>query len=92
MSSASSLRKFMTDLTCASEKAALIARACRREKDLFQFLIQEKEGEEKNARFAHDFKTLADVLIQETVRHDLGGKYPALRDNILVGAPQMVDR
>ena len=29
-----------------------------------------------------DFKTLADVLIQETVRHDLGQQYPQLADNI----------
>ena len=82
-SSSVSLRRFLTDLACASEKAALIARACRGERELFRLLIQEKEGDEKNERFAHDFKTLADVLIQETVRHDLGGRYPTLRDNIL---------
>ena len=31
-------------------------------------------GDDKNKRFVEDFKTLADVLIQETVRHDLGTK------------------
>ncbi len=82
-SSSSSIRSLMTAVVCASEKAASIARACRAEKDLFQMLIQEKEGQDKNEKFAHDFKTLADVLIQETVRRDLGDRYPALRDSIL---------
>ena len=66
----------MSDLLVVSEKAAHIARACRKERDLFELLIEEKLGAEKNAKFSHDFKTLADVLIQETVRHDLGQKYP----------------
>jgi len=60
-------------------------------------LFKEKTGDSKNAKFAHDFKTLADVLIQETVRqencilksefiitfrHDLGLKYPNLKAHI----------
>ena len=43
---------------------------------------QEKKGDDKNPKYSHDFKTLADVLIQETVRHDLGKKYPGLKDDI----------
>ncbi len=85
-----SVRRFLSDVCVASEKAALIARACRREQALFERLIQEKTGADKNDRFAHDFKTLADVLIQETVRHDLGSEYPAIRDNILVGMTECV--
>lgn len=59
-------------LIVVSEKAANIARACRHEKELFNLLIQEKNSSESNPRFVQDFKTLADVLIQETVRHDIG--------------------
>jgi len=55
----------------ASEKAANIARICRQKEALFQLLVQEKSLEEKNPRFFQDFKTLADVLIQETIRHDI---------------------
>ena len=40
---------------------------------------------------AHDFKTLADVLIQETVRHDLGRCYPNLADHILVRNVSIID-
>ena len=73
---------FLCDLLRASEKAALIARLCRKEKHLFSLLIQEKTGNDKNDKFSHDFKTLADVLVQETVRHDLGKLYPQLAKNI----------
>lgn len=55
-----------------SEKAANVARACRQKDALFKLLVQEKLGDEKNPRFFQDFKTLADVLIQETIRHDIG--------------------
>lgn len=46
--------------------------------------FQEKSGPDKNSKFAHDFKTLGDVLIQETVRHDLGKQFPDLAANIRV--------
>jgi hypothetical protein len=49
-----------------------------------EHVFQEKIGDQKNARFSRDFKTLADVLIQETVRHDLGKTYPGLADFIFV--------
>ncbi|XP_043267278.1 inositol polyphosphate 1-phosphatase [Venturia canescens] len=61
-----------------SEKAANIARACRQKDALFKLLVQEKHGDEKNPRFFQDFKTLADVLIQETIRHDIGIEFPEL--------------
>ncbi|XP_008211543.1 inositol polyphosphate 1-phosphatase [Nasonia vitripennis] len=61
-----------------SEKAANIARVCRQDKALFALLVQEKSAEEKNPRFFQDFKTLADVLIQETIRHDIGLEFPEL--------------
>ena len=33
-------------------------------------------------RFFRDFKTLADVVIQETIKHDVGKLFPALIENI----------
>ncbi|XP_046396460.1 inositol polyphosphate 1-phosphatase [Ischnura elegans] len=72
------MARFLKVLVSASEKSANIARACRYEEDLFQLLIQEKKGDEMNKRFIQDFKTLADVLIQETVRHDIGKEFPEI--------------
>ena len=50
---------------------------------MFQKLVEEKTGSSKNSRFAQDFKTLADVIIQETIRKDLGEKFPPILENIL---------
>ena len=55
----------------------------RQEEALFQLLVEEKTGAEKNAKFDQDFKTLADVLIQETVKNEVGKVFPQLQDNIL---------
>lgn len=60
-------------LVNVSEKAANIARVMRQHDYLFSLLVQEKSIDESNSeRFVHDYKTLADVLIQQTVRHDIG--------------------
>lgn len=64
----------LESIIVVSEKAANIARICRQDRHLFQLLVQEKGTKEANPRFVRDFKTLADVLIQETVKHDLGKK------------------
>uniref|UniRef100_A0A8C3BQ27 INPP phosphatase n=1 Tax=Cairina moschata TaxID=8855 RepID=A0A8C3BQ27_CAIMO len=71
-------------LVRASEKAADIARLCRHEEPLFQLLVAEKTGADKNRRFLQDFKTLADVLIQEVIKHDLGTEvgFPELQGHI----------
>lgn len=55
-----------------SLKAARIAQLFRDENDLFQLLVEEKSTIEKNKRFVQDFKTLADVLVQETIKRDVG--------------------
>ncbi|XP_060647657.1 LOW QUALITY PROTEIN: inositol polyphosphate 1-phosphatase [Drosophila nasuta] len=68
-------------INCA-EKAANIARTCRSNSELLALLVQEKTGAEANERFEHDFKTLADVLIQETIKHEIGELFPAMRDAI----------
>ncbi|XP_017091926.2 inositol polyphosphate 1-phosphatase [Drosophila bipectinata] len=69
-------------INCA-EKAANIARTCRSNEELLGLLVQEKSGAEANERFEHDFKTLADVLIQETIKHEVGALFPDMKDNIL---------
>ncbi|XP_077428901.1 inositol polyphosphate 1-phosphatase [Vanacampus margaritifer] len=61
-----------------SEKAANVARVCRQEAPLFQLLVQEKTGDDKNKKFVQDFKTLADVVIQEVIRHDVGAQFPEM--------------
>lgn len=75
-------KELLSALINASEKAANIARVCRKNQELFNLLIEEKSGSEKNERFVQDFKTLADVLIQETIKHDVGKLFPAIRDSI----------
>lgn len=66
----------------ASEKGAKIARVIRAESALLELLVQEKAGDQKNRRFVQDFKTLADVLVQETVRHDLSAQFPGIGASI----------
>ena len=46
----------------------------RSDEVLFRLLIEEKSEETKNKRFVQDFKTLADVLIQEMVKEYLGSQ------------------
>ncbi|XP_053227181.1 inositol polyphosphate 1-phosphatase [Podarcis raffonei] len=72
----------LKSLLAASEKAACIAQLCRQEEALFSLLIEEKRGADKNKKFLQDFKTLADVLIQEVIKHDVGQKFPELQDHI----------
>lgn len=75
-------KNLLSAIINASEKSANIARVCRRNEELFKLLIEEKSGSEKNERFLHDFKTLADVVIQETIKHDVGKLFPELVANI----------
>lgn len=62
----------MVDLIHVSEKAANIARVFRHNENLLNLLTEVKSDEEANPRFVKDYKTLADVLIQETIRHEIG--------------------
>ncbi|KAL3280327.1 hypothetical protein HHI36_017816 [Cryptolaemus montrouzieri] len=74
--------EFLEALIKVSEKAANIARVIRQEEHLFELLVQQKDASEANPRFLDDFKTLADVLIQEMVRHDIGSKFPGIKERI----------
>ncbi|XP_038642450.1 inositol polyphosphate 1-phosphatase isoform X1 [Scyliorhinus canicula] len=76
------MASILTALICASEKSANIARACKREEALFQLLIEEKKGPDKNKKFLQDFKTLADVIIQEVIKNDIAEKFPELAPHI----------
>ncbi|XP_056634903.1 inositol polyphosphate 1-phosphatase isoform X1 [Diorhabda sublineata] len=69
-------------LIVVSEKAANVARVCRKDEHLFDLLVQKKKTAEANPRFVEDFKTLADVLIQEMVKHDIGKQFEELAPNI----------
>jgi len=62
---------FIKKLLVVSEKAARLSRSCRQNEHLHCLLVQEKQNDEKNARFVKDFKTLADVLVQEMIKYDL---------------------
>ncbi|XP_055328850.1 inositol polyphosphate 1-phosphatase-like isoform X2 [Paramacrobiotus metropolitanus] len=63
-----------------SERAANIARAVRSHSDLFDVLIQEKEFDKRRQK--PDYKTLADVTIQESIRHFLGKDFPILASQV----------
>ncbi|XP_007888343.1 inositol polyphosphate 1-phosphatase [Callorhinchus milii] len=76
------MSEILTALVEVSEKSANLARGCKQEEALFQLLVQEKLGDEKNKKFVNDFKTLADVLVQEVIKHDMGKKFPGLEDHI----------
>lgn len=66
--------ELLKSLIIVSQKAANIARVCRKDEHLFDLLVQKKLDDEANPRFVQDFKTLADVLIQEMVKHDIATK------------------
>lgn len=68
----------LRSLLSVAEKAANVARVCRQEASLFELLVQEKTGADKNKKFIQDFKTLADVVIQEMIRHDVCAQFPEL--------------
>lgn len=71
MAAARTAKQLVQVLLQASEKSAKIARAWRCQEELFALMVEEKTGKEKNKRFIRDFKTLADVLVQELVKHDV---------------------
>lgn len=63
-----------------SERAANIARSLRAKPQLLELLIEQKEYVPKLRRDKPDFKTLADVLIQETIRFYLAKDVGSSKD------------
>lgn len=78
----SNMADLLKSLILVSEKAANIARICRQNEYLFSKLIEEKTND-ANPRFYQDFKTLADVLIQESIRHDISKKVSLYLINLI---------
>ncbi|XP_055385017.1 inositol polyphosphate 1-phosphatase [Condylostylus longicornis] len=75
-------RNFLRELVNVAEKSANVARKIREDPVLLELLIEEKNEVEANPRFIKDFKTLADVLIQEMIKYDIGKLFPELKSNI----------
>lgn len=70
-----STKELVKNLLIVSEKAARIVRICRQDEHLLSLLIEEKT--DNNLRFTRDFKTLADVLVQEVIKYDIGKQVTA---------------
>lgn len=70
--------ELLCTLLLAAEKASRIARLCRGNRALFSLLIQEKG--EKHSEV--DFKTLADVFIQQMVTKDVKNKFGKLAEEV----------
>ncbi|KAG6450901.1 hypothetical protein O3G_MSEX006829 [Manduca sexta] len=67
----------------ASERAACIARSCcvpESSKEIL--LVAEKFEGEANTRFEHDFKTIADVLAQESAKTEIAHHFPELANHV----------
>lgn len=79
--------EFLRSLIIVSEKAANVARVIRKHEHLFELLVQKKKNSEANPRFVEDFKTLADVLIQEMVKHDLQKQVKNIKFPFLTSTP-----
>ena len=56
----------------AGERGAHIARACRSDATLLKMLVEKKTDKIVNGSVFQDFKTLADVLIQEALIKEIG--------------------
>lgn len=68
-------------LIYASERAANIARSCCDDSMSKTLLVAEKCEGEANVRFDKDFKTIADVLAQESARNEVASKCPNLAEH-----------
>lgn len=73
------LRDLLLAILRVANKARDVARIIRSEHALLELLVQEKKGLDKNERFVQDFKTLADVLIQQMVSHDIAAEVGIIR-------------
>lgn len=63
----------LSELIKLAEKASKVTRLIREQDELFKLLVEEKD-KDGNKRFVQDFKTLADVLIQQTIKFYLNKK------------------
>lgn len=67
----------------ASERAAAVARACCGDcENEGALVVAEKSAGEANVRFDKDFKTIADVLAQESARAEIAAQCPDLAEHV----------
>lgn len=66
----------------ASEKAALVAKSCCSGDRDETLLVSEKCDGEANERFEKDFKTIADVLAQESAKMTIVSRFPELSEHV----------
>ncbi|CAF4291051.1 unnamed protein product, partial [Rotaria sp. Silwood2] len=76
------LHEFLYQLSVCSEKAACIARHIRFMHTDFNSMIEKKQLDENHQHLNADYKTLADVIIQEVIKRDLRRIYPSLTNHI----------
>ncbi|XP_038220279.1 inositol polyphosphate 1-phosphatase [Zerene cesonia] len=74
------MANILETLIYASEKAARIARSCCNTSD--SILVAEKGDTEANPRFDKDFKTIADVLAQESAKDFIVSRIPELKGQV----------
>lgn len=72
----------LATLILASEKAARIARSCVSNTQKDALLVAEKDISESNIRFNKDYKTVADVLVQETIKANIEKAFPELKNQV----------
>jgi len=82
MNKQGSLLSLLITLCKVSEKCARVAQLMRLESS--SSLVEEKLGD-KNTRFDQDFKTLADVLIQEIVKYEIRTEFPEIPAHCFLG-------
>ncbi|XP_050664471.1 inositol polyphosphate 1-phosphatase isoform X1 [Leptidea sinapis] len=76
------MANILDTLICASEKAASIARSCCESNCSESLLVVEKGDSEANVRFNKDYKTIADVLAQETAKSFIVSQFPSLLNDV----------
>ncbi|XP_045494397.1 inositol polyphosphate 1-phosphatase [Colias croceus] len=74
------MTNILETLIYASEKAARIARSCCNSSE--SILVAEKGDTEANPRFDKDFKTIADVLAQESAKEFIVSRIPELKGEV----------
>eukprot|EP00052_Salpingoeca_macrocollata_P022601 m.196858 g.196858 ORF g.196858 m.196858 type:complete len:414 (+) comp21843_c0_seq6:108-1349(+) len=79
----SPMRELVAVLCQASEKAARIARTCRTDEQLLALLTMEKQAKRTSlGEVVPDFKTLADVWIQQVLVAELTKKFPEMASRV----------
>ena len=70
--------QLLSVLLDATLRSMAVARSCREDPLLFALLVRKKDQREANERFAADYKTVADALIQDMVRSLVMAVFPAM--------------